>query len=100
MITKTKTPLAIAVDRGLQYLAAARREPVEKLHARYRSNRQFRRMMNAKGKQALKGRKHAAVQYALENYAKTLSPANVDWLLDVLRTDYRHEQSGNGTQNL
>ena len=47
MITKTKTPLAIAVDRGLQYLAAARREPVEKLHARYRSNRHFRRMTDA-----------------------------------------------------
>ena len=59
MITKTKTPLAIAVDRGLQYLAAARREPVEKLHARYRSNRHFRRMTDAKAKQALKGRKVA-----------------------------------------
>ena len=48
MITKTKTPLAIAVDRDLQYLAAARREPVEKLHACYRSNRHFRRMTDAK----------------------------------------------------
>ena len=48
MITKTKAPLAIAVNRGLQYLAAARREPVEKLHARYRSNRHFRRMTDAK----------------------------------------------------
>jgi hypothetical protein len=59
MITKTKTPLRIAVDRGLQYLAAARREPVEKLHARYRSDLQFRRMIGAKGKQAVKGRKVA-----------------------------------------
>ena len=54
MITKTKTPLAIAVDRGLQYLAAARREPVEKLHVRYRSNRHFRRMTDAKAKQPQK----------------------------------------------
>ena len=48
MITKTKMPLAIAVDRDLQSLAAARREPVEKLHARYRSDRHFRRMTDAK----------------------------------------------------
>jgi hypothetical protein len=29
MIKKTKTPLKIAVDRGLDYLAAARRQPVD-----------------------------------------------------------------------
>jgi hypothetical protein len=74
MTAKTKTAHRIAVDRGLQYLAAARREPVEKLHERYRSNRQFRRMIDAK--QAMKGRKREAVQYVLEEYAKMLSPAN------------------------
>jgi hypothetical protein len=60
MITKTKTPLRIALDRGLHYLAAARREPVERLHERYRSNRHFRRMMDARGNRALKGRKREA----------------------------------------
>lgn len=48
MITKTKAPLAIAVNRDLQSLAAARREPIEKSHACYRSNRHFRRMTDAK----------------------------------------------------
>jgi hypothetical protein len=38
---ETKTPLAIAVDRGLQYLAAAHRRPIENVRGRYRSNRQF-----------------------------------------------------------
>jgi hypothetical protein len=91
MIKKTKTPLRTVVDRGLAYFAAAHREPIEKVRERYRSNRQFRRLMNATGKQTLKGRKRQAVQFVLEELAKTRAPANPDLLLDNLWNDYRRD---------